>query len=405
MVKRVFEGIKVAEFGGFAAGPGVGKMMADFGAEVVRVESYARPDGFRTHYPPYTDNEPGLNRSGCFAIHNNNKYDITINLKSAGSTELARKVIAWADVVVENFTPGTMDKLGLGYEDLIKVKPDLIMIGSCNQGQTGPHANHPGFGSQLTSLSGFTHLTGYPDGSPILLYGPYIDYIGVGYGIISVAAALDYRRRTGQGQYIDMAQYEGGLQFIAPVLLDFHINNRVASRMGNRHSTAAPHDVFPCLGEDRWCAIAIFSDWEWEVFVQAMDSPRWALDPKYTTLLGRKRNEDELYSNISAWTINFTPEQLMERLQALGLRAGVISNMKDIYNDPQLKHRHVWRELDHPEMGKFNYQAPAFLLSKTPAEIDRPSPCIGEHNHFFFTNLLGYSEEEYKNLLEDDVIG
>ncbi|MDO9536025.1 MAG: CoA transferase [Bacillota bacterium] len=405
MEKRVFEGIKVAEFGGFAAGPGVGKMMADFGAEVVRVESFARPDGFRTHYPPYTDNEPGLNRSGCFAIHNNNKYDITINLKASGASEIAQKVIAWADVVIENFTPGTMEKLGLGYEALVEIKPDLIMVGSCNQGQTGPHANHPGFGSQLTSLSGFTHLTGYPDDSPILLYGPYIDYIGVGYGIISVTAALDYRRRTGKGQYIDLAQYEGGLQFIAPVLLDYLINNRVATRMGNRHSTAAPHDVYPCLGEDRWCAIGIFSDREWEKLVEVMGSPRWTHDPKFSTLPGRKSNEDELYSHMAEWTASFTAEQLMERLQSVGLRAGVVNNMKDLYNDPQLKHRHIWCKLEHPEMGSFNYESPAFQLSETPAVIDRPSPCIGEHNYYFFTNLLGFSEDEYNKLLEQNIIG
>lgn len=404
MNKRVFEEIKVAEFGGFAAGPGVGKMMADFGAEVVRVESFARPDGFRSHYPPYTDNEPGLNRSGCFAIHNNNKYDITLNLKTEGALEAAKKVIAWADVVIENFTPGTMSRLGLGYETLSKDKPDLIMLGSCNQGQTGPHAEHPGFGSHLTSLSGFTHLTGYPDAPPVILYGPYIDYIGVGYGMIAIAAALDYRRRTGKGQYIDLAQYEGGLQFVAPVLLDYLINGRITSRMGNRNPYAAPHGAYPCLGEDRWCVISVFSDEEWQQLIKTMGYPHWAKESRFATLLGRKENEDELDSLIGQWTSGFTAEQLMERLQAAGVRAAVVNNMKDIYTDPQLKHRHIWRELEHVEMGRFNYQAPAFNLSETPAEIDRPSPCIGEHNHFFFTRVLGYSEEEYKTMLEQKVI-
>jgi len=224
-------GIKVVEFAAYAAGPVVGKHLVDHGATVVHTESKARPDGFRTHYPPYKDNIYGLNRSGLFALCNNDKLSITLNLKKAPvATALARRIVAWSDVVIENFSPGTMKRLGLDYETLKEIKPDLIMLSSSNLGQTGPHAHHPGFGSQLSSLSGFTHLIGYPDGTPQMLYGPYIDYIAVAYGVVAILAALDYRDRTGKGQYIDLAQYESGLQFLGPILLDYKVNGRVALR-------------------------------------------------------------------------------------------------------------------------------------------------------------------------------
>lgn len=401
---HVFAGIKVAEFGAFAAGPGVGKLMANHGAQVVHVESHSRPDGFRAQYPPYTDNQPGLNRSGCFAIHNDSKYDLTLDLKAPGALEVAKRLIRWADVVIENFTPGTMERLGLGYEAICAIKPDIIMLRSCNQGQTGPHASHPGFGSQLTALAGFVYLTGYPDDSPVILYGPYIDYIGVGYGLVAVAAALDYRRRTGKGQCIDLAQYEAGLQFLAPVLLDFLANGRVQSRQGNRCEYAAPHGAYPCRGEDRWCAISVFSDEEWQALVAAMGRPQWAQEERFATLLGRKAHEDELDQHLSAWTSQFPAEQIMERLQAAGVRAAVVNTMADIYSDPQLNHRGMWRLLEHPEMGHFRYEAPPFILTKTPAEIHAPAPCLGEHNEYFLTHMLGYTREEVADLVARGII-
>ncbi len=404
MDKKACAGLKVVEFAAYAAGPVVGKHLADFGATVVHVESKNRPDGFRMQYPPYKDNRPGVNRSGTFAICNNNKYGITIDLKAPGGIDLAKRVVAWADVVIENFTPGTMERLGLGYEELTKANPQIIMLRTCNQGQTGTHAHHPGFGSQLTSLAGFTYLTGYPGGPLSLLYGPYIDFIGVGYGLIAVLAALDYRRRTGKGQCIDLAQYENGLQFLGPVILDYAVNGRVMERMGNRHRYAAPHGVYPCRGEDRWCALSVFTDQEWQKLKATMGNPAWAEDPKFSTVPGRKQHEEELDGQISAWTQQYPPEELMTRLQAAGIRAGVVNRVRDLYTDPQYIHRNIWRGVEHPEMGVFHYQGPPFELSETPAILDRPSPCLGEHNEYFFKEVLGMSEEEFKELMEMGVI-
>ena len=402
---QALKGIKVVEFAAFAAGPVVGKHLADHGATVVHIESKVRPDGFRAHYPPYKDNIHGLNRSGLFALCNNDKLDITLNLKKAPkATDLAKRIVAWSDVVIENFSPGTMKRLGLDYEALRKIKPDLIMLSSSNLGQSGPHAHHAGFGSQLSSLAGFTHLTGYPDGPPQILYGPYIDYIAVAYGAVAILAALDYRERTGKGTHIDTAQYETGLQFMAPILLDYKINGKVASRNGNRDPAAAPHGAYPCKGDDSWCVISASSESDWESLCRAMGNPAWTKESRFATLQSRKEHEDELDQKIGAWTTGFTAREITEKLQASGIRAGIVNTMRDIYSDPQLKHRKQWVELEHPEIGKMHYQRPPFFLTKTPSGPERRDPLLGEHNGYFYQELLGLSEKEYQELIAEGVI-
>jgi crotonobetainyl-CoA:carnitine CoA-transferase CaiB-like acyl-CoA transferase len=402
---KALDGIKVVEFAAFAAGPAVGKHLADHGATVVHVESRARPDGFRTHYPPYKDNIHGLDRSGLFALCNNDKLDITLNLKKMPeATELAKKIAAWSDVVIENFSPGTMGRLGLDYESLKKVKPDLIMLSSSNLGQTGPHAHHAGFGSQLSSLAGFTHLTGYPDGPPQILYGPYIDYIAVAYGAVAILAALDYRRRTGKGNYIDIAQYETGLQYLAPILLDYQLNGTVADRNGNRDPHAAPHGAYRCKGTDDWCAISVHSDTEWRALCRVMGDPEWSADQNFSSFEARKQNEDDLDRRIGEWTRAFTPREVMEKLQSAGVKAGVVNTMKDVYTDPQLAQRPQWVELEHPEIGKMHYQRPPFLLDKTPPGPSKRAPLLAEHNAYFYRELLGLSGQEYERLVREQVI-
>ena len=402
---KALEEIKVVEFAAFAAGPVVGKYLADHGATVVHIESKVRPDGFRAHYPPYKDNIHGLNRSGLFALCNNDKLDITLNLKKAPkATDLAKRIVAWSDVVIENFSPGTMKRLGLDYEALRKIKPDLIMLSSSNLGQSGPHAHHAGFGSQLSSLAGFTHLTGYPDGPPQILYGPYIDYIAVAYGAVAILAALDYRERTGKGTHIDTAQYETGLQFMAPILLDYKINGKVASRNGNRDPAAAPHGAYPCKGDDSWCVISASSESDWESLCRAMGNPAWTKESRFATLQSRKEHEDELDQKIGAWTTGFTAREITEKLQASDIRAGIVNTMRDIYSDPQLKHRKQWVELEHPEIGKMHYQRPPFFLTRTPSGPERRDPLLGEHNGYFYQELLGLSEKEYQELVAEGVI-
>ncbi|HZD56429.1 MAG TPA: CoA transferase [Anaerolineales bacterium] len=404
-IEGALTGIRVVEFAVFAAGPMVGKHLAEHGAEVIRVESRARPDGFRLHYPPFKDDRPGLNRGGTFAIFNNDVLSVTINLKHARGLGLAKDVVRKADVVVENFAPGVMERLGLSYDEIRAVNPEIIMLSSCNQGQTGPRASQRGFGSQLTSMSGFTHLTSYGDGHfPSLLYGPYIDFIAVGYGLIAVLAALDFRRRTGKGQHIDLSQYEAGVQFTIPSLLDFQVNNHIQQPQGNRDPKAAPHGVYRCKGEDAWCVITVFTEEEWRSLCEAAEHPEWASDARFNDLAARKENEDDLDEMITAWTGGQTSGQIMEKLQAAGVPAGMVYTIRDLFSCPQLAHREQWRRLEHPEMGPYEYEAPPFLLSETPARIRRSSPCIGEHNDYVLRELLGISEEEITQLEEDGVL-
>jgi benzylsuccinate CoA-transferase BbsF subunit len=401
---QALAGVRVVEFAAFAAGPMVGKHLGEHGAQVVHVESRTRPDGFRVHYPPYKDNVPGLNRTGSFALFNDSKLSVALNLKSRRGVEIARELVRWADVFIENFVPGVIDRLGLGYEVASRLNPSIIYLSSCNMGQTGPKSSQRGFGSQLTSQSGFTYLAGYPDQQdPMLLYGPYIDFIAVGFGLTAVLAALDYRQRTGCGQYIDLSQYETGLQFIIPAMLDYEVNGHIMTPQANRDPNAAPHGAYPCRGDDQWCVIAVFTDAEWQALCQVAEHSEWAQDRRFRTLTDRQANEDELDRLVGEWTVQRTREEVMEKLQAAGVAAGIVSTLGDLFDDPQLRHRRVWRTLPHEELGSYAYEAPPFTLSETNAEL-YPSPLLGEHNRQVYGEILGMSDAEIEELTKQGVI-
>jgi crotonobetainyl-CoA:carnitine CoA-transferase CaiB-like acyl-CoA transferase len=398
--KGALAGLRVIEFGGFAAGPVIGKHLGNYGADVIRVESRLWLDGFRFSYPPFKDNVPGPERAGIFNFYNDGKRSITLNLKHAQGQELARRLIATADVVVENFTPGTLTRLGLGYATLVAQNPGLIVLSTCNQGQAGPHAHHRGFGSHLTSLSGFTHLLGFPDGSPSLLYGPYIDYIAVGFGTAAVLAALYRRRRTQRGCYIDVSQYEAGLQFMAPALLDFQVNGRVAERNGNRHPQAAPHGVFACQSADReeWVALSVMTDAEWERFVRALGSPEWATDPRLRTATQRKTSQEAIESDVAAWAGQRTRDEVVRCLRSNDLRVYPVNSMADLFEDPQLAARGFWKRVEHPVMGPLRVESPPAVLRTTPPLQERAAPLMGAHTAGVLSEILGLTPEQIDEL-------
>jgi benzylsuccinate CoA-transferase BbsF subunit len=386
----------MVELGGFAAGPAVGKHLGDHGAEVVRIESTVAMDGFRGNYPPYKDNVRGTETAGMFAFTNNDKLSITLNLKNPDGLEVARQLLDRADVVVENFTPGTVDRLGLSYAELAARNPGLIMLSTCNQGQTGPHARHAGFGTHLTSLAGFTHLTGWADRTPALLFGPYIDYIAVGFGAIAVLAALDGRRRTGRGCHVDLSQYETGLQFMAPPLLEYFATGSIAGREGNRDVAAAPHGVYPCLGRDRWCAISVHDDGEWHRLRSAVGDPEWARMPALESGEGRRAGAAALDGGLAAWTSRLERDEVIARLTAAGVHVAPVEDMADLHTDPQLAARGFWQPVNHAVIGTYMAEGPAFRLSATPAQIASPAPLLGEHTEYVVTKLLGLSREEFE---------
>jgi benzylsuccinate CoA-transferase BbsF subunit len=379
-----------------------GKLLEDLGAEVIKIESQKRPDGMRW-LGPFKDNIPGLERGGAYNFANSGKLGVSLNLTYPKGIEIAKRLIALSDIVVENYSGGTIQRMGLGYEELRKVRPDIIMLSACMQGQTGPHASHPGYGPHLTALSGFTHIAGWLDRDGADL-GVYTDYIAPHFIALAVLSALDYRRRTGKGQYIDMSQYESSLHFMAPLLLDNVTNQRVADRMGNRHAYAVPHNAYPCRGEDRWCAIGVFTDEEWQSLVKVMGDPAWADDPRFATFEARKENEEDLDRLIGEWTIEHPAEEVMNLLQAAGVAAGVLENGQDMLEgDPQLKHRHTYWEVDHPVLGTCRSVGPAFILSKSPCEVRR-GPLLGEHNEYALKELLGMSDEEIEELVIEGVV-
>jgi benzylsuccinate CoA-transferase BbsF subunit len=402
MARQVLEGIKVADFTTSVAGPLTAQYLAHHGAEVIKIESGTRMDISRV-VMPYKDNIPGPDRSPGYTHSNSNKYGVTLNLRHPRGSEVAKRIVAWADIVIENFRAGVMERLGLGYQEVIKVKPDIIMMSLSMQGQTGPHANHGGYGSQLPALVGIANLCGWPDRLPAFVYGAYTDLTVPHVAVTILLAALDYRRRSGKGQFIDCSQYEIGVHFLGPLLLDYLVNGREASRMGNRCPYAVPHGVYRCRGDDRWCSIAVFSDEEWQNLCRVMDNPKWTEQPKFATLLGRKENEEELDKLIERWTISYSAEEVMTWLQGAGVPAGVVENAEDLLNDPQLNHRHHFWILDHPEIGKHVHDGPSFRLSKTPGELRMSGPCLGQHNEYVYTKILGMSDEEFVELLSDGV--
>jgi benzylsuccinate CoA-transferase BbsF subunit len=402
MSKGVFEGVKVAEFCWIAVGPASIKFLADQGAKVVRIESTTRMTGLRAT-PPFLDNKPGLNRSGAFNLFDPNRYSLALNMQHPRSMEVAKRLVAWADIVAENFSVGTMEKWGLGYEELKQINPGIIMFRTCNQGQTGPHAKVLGFGVHLQGLTGYTHLTGYPDRDPSPPFGTYTDYVSMLFGGTMLIAALEHRRRTGKGQCLDLSQFEASLHFLTPLILDYEVNRREANRAGNSCPYAAPHGAYRCQGDDRWCAIAVFTDEEWQSFCKVIGNPEWTQEPRFATLVGRKQNEDELNALVEKWTKNFPPEEVMTQMQNAGVAAGVVKNPKDIFEDPQLKHQEAYYMLEHKEMGVYPVYGKPFNLSKTPAQVNRPAPCFGEHTEYVCREFLGMSEEEFDDLLVSGV--
>jgi crotonobetainyl-CoA:carnitine CoA-transferase CaiB-like acyl-CoA transferase len=297
-----------------------------------------------------------------------------------------------------------MWRWGLGYEDLRRIKPDIIMASSSLEGQTGPYASHRGYGMISASMTGWFELTGWPDGEPLGPYSAYSDFIGWNYLLISILVALDYRNRTGKGQYIDHSHVESGVHFLSPSLLDYNVNGRVATRMANRDLSTAPHGAYRCWGQDRWCVIAVTDDEEWEAFCGVIGNPNWTKDPRFATLVARKENEDELDRLVESWTINKTAQKVMVLMQKAGVSAGVVEKAEDLFSDLQLKHRQAFTTLDHQEIGTYHITTAAFKSSAYSNKPRSPSPLLGEHNEYILREFLKMSDDEIADLVTEEVL-
>jgi len=399
--KQVFNGVNVLELCRAVMGPQVGRELAVHGATVIRIDSYKNPDTLN-FIPPFKD-KIEINRSGMGALFNTNKYGLSLDLSSPGGHEVATRLVKWADIIGESMRVGSVAKLGLDYQSCQKINPDVIYFSANLQGQDGPHANYTGFGSQIAALAGFWEVAGFPDKEPIGTEA-YTDYIAPWYLLTTVIAALDYRHRTGKGVHIDLSQLEAGITFLGPAILDFTVNKRIAHRVGNKHPYAAPHGAYPCLGDDRWIAIAVFNDMEWKALCEALNKPSYIQDPKFATVLRRKENEEELDDLISQWTCGLAVEETMTVLQQAGVSAGIVASAQDLFADPQLRHRQHFRILNHAAIGPHSYHSPAYRLSKTPCELRKAAPCLGEDNLYVLRDILGYSEDDISDMLSDGIL-
>jgi benzylsuccinate CoA-transferase BbsF subunit len=381
------------EFGSGAAGPIATRYFAEHGATVVRVESRRRPDFLRV-YALGPKNPHGLDGAPMCDALNVGKLSVTIDLKSDEGRAVAIRLVDWADAVSENFAPKAMAGLGLDYDTLAAHKPDLVMVSACLNGQTGPHRNYPGFGGQGAALAGFNHLTGWADREPIGPFGTITDSLAPRFVATSLAAGLLHRRRTGGGVHVDLSQVEAGTWSLAPWLLRYALQGEITDRMGNRSPRTAPHGAFACRGDDRWVAIAVWSDDEW-----ARLAARAGIDdPELRTSAQRLERVDEVEKLVSAWTETQDATSVAEQLQGAGIEAVPVQDFRDVHHDPQLAHRGHFGRHEHQALGAGNYEHNGFRFSDARSGYDRPSPLLGEHTDHVLGDLLGLDTDEIVRL-------
>ena len=390
--------VRVLSFGTGGVGPDACKIIGELGADVIKIESKDNLDFMRTI-------GPDINNIAGFNEANRSKRSFGVNLRSDKGKELVGRLIETADIIVENFRGGVMRSLGFDYESARKLNPEIIYVSSQGFGGGGPFSEFQAYGPMLSSASGMLSIWAQPDDPyPVGSNSPLPDHMASKHVVIAALAALDYRRRTGKGQFIDMAQTEVAASLVGEHYLDYTFNGRVAKPMGNRSPYAAPHGCYACKGTDEWCAITVFSEEEWDSFCDAVGNPSWTEDPKFATVLGRLQNVDELDQEITEWTSGLEAVVVMETLQAAGVAAGVVQRAPDTLADPQLKWDGAIIELDHPTAGKRLYPGVPFRLSGVPQFKSAPAPMLGQHTEEICRELFAMPDDEIKKLLDEDIL-
>lgn len=420
------EGIRIADFTNVYSGPYSTMILADFGAEVIRVESLQYfPNSTRGTAPrpsrslmstgsrvvvAYVDGDPGdkpWNRHAMFNCHARNKMSMTVNLRTPKGLEVVQRLIQKSDVVVDNYSAGVMDRMGLSYEVLRGWKPDIVVMQMPAFGLSGPYMRTQAFGIGVEGPCGFTSLRGYTDDLEYR-HVPSVVHMDTTSGpgsAFALLAALHYRDRTGEGQFIEFPQAENMLQNLGEFFLDAQMNQRQYGPLGNRHPRMAPHNVYPCKTPASWVAIAAADDREWQRLCQALDWPNWAVDSRYQTLMGRLEHQDGIDTALAAWTRQRTPQEAAQYLQEHQVTAGPVLSAAAAYQDPQLRDRGFFETLTHPEAGTHEYPGILWKMSHTPAHLRTPPCCLGEHNDYVYGTLLEYTAEEIQALTEAGHIG
>lgn len=412
MAQQALSHIRICDFTGQLAGAGATKFLAAFGAEIIRIENptnQGRWDILRGN-PPYKPGQGGIDVGGAFNNHNVGKKGITLNLKKPESHEILRKLIAETGIVTENFAAGVMDRMGFGYEELKKIRPDVIYVSNCGFGHSGPYKPYKTWGPIVQAVSGLTFSSGIPGQPPAGWGYSYMDHTGAYFMAIAILAAIHHRNATGEGQWVDLACTEAGASLTGPAILDYSANGRPSRREGMpdaNHSqwpTMAPHNIYQCSGEDNWVAIACRTDEEWRTLAGLLNE-QWTEDPRWDRLSGRLEWQDELDANINAWTLKRDKFIVATRCRNAGLPAAAVQKPEErIDHDPNTAEWELWPTVQHTQMGDVRVDGIPVHMSETDWEMTRGAACLGEHNEEVICGLLGYSKDEYERFVAEGVV-
>jgi benzylsuccinate CoA-transferase BbsF subunit len=403
--KKALEGIVICDFSWVGAGPITTNVLGQCGADVIKIESKKRPDILRLGGPFKDGIAKGLERSGYFANRNPNKRCISLNMGHPKAREVAVRLIEKSDIVINNFRVGQMEKWNLGWDDVKKINPRIIYVTMSLQGISGPHKSYMGYGVNLNALCGLTEQAAFEGENPFGTGTNYTDHVMVPtHTLFAIMAALLNREITGEGQTLAISQLASAISMKPNDAMTYAANGDVLGPMGYGDPEAAPHGVYKALGYRKWIAIAVFSDEEWETLKHVMGDPGWAEDSKFSNLASRKENEKELNERVEEWTQWQYGQTLMERLISAGVSAGVVNDARGAIEDEHLIEREFWSYLDHPEVGRTLYNRAPIMFSKTPVQMNKAAPLLGEHTKEVLMEVLGYTEEEVAGLTDEDVL-
>jgi crotonobetainyl-CoA:carnitine CoA-transferase CaiB-like acyl-CoA transferase len=402
MAQLPLQGIRVLDLSWVWAGPYTGLQLGHLGAEVIKVESTLRPD-INRRIPPFAEGKPGLNRGGSFNQWNQNKRSLALDLSHPKAKEIVLQLARKCDVAIENFSAGVLNKMGLGYKELSRENPRLVMVSLSGFGQTGPISRNVAYGATVMAMGGLTALTGYRNQEPRSAGLSYPDPNSALHSVFGILAALWRRDRTGQGEYIDCSLLEAMVAVMPEGLMAQMMTGEQPRRDANRDPVLAPYGVFRCAGEDNWISICVRDDDEWRNLCAVMKQDTLAIDPRFASAAARKHNEDALEEIVTAWTRNFDFVELESMLQRAGVAAAAVMSAKDVAADQHLEARGFFARLNHPETGVYTHAGTPWHFSATPVSVRRPAPQLGEATEYVMKELLGYSDAEYQKLSAEGV--
>ncbi len=403
---------RVVDLGTAWAGPMAAQLLGDMGAEIIKVESRVRLDGLRLGRPIVGDDVAGGDRGHwpelqpLFHSINRNKLSITLNLKNAEGLGLARKLVALSDVVMNNYSPGVLERLGLDYPELRRLRPDIILVSMPSVGEAGPLRDMLAYAPIIQALSGLMSLVGYQENEALVgeLQCPWSDTVASVHAALAAVAALRHRNRTGEGQAVEVAQLEATVSMVGEALLDYQMTGRVARPQGNADPEFAPHNNYPCADGDKWVAIAVRTEDEWRAFCRALGNPDWSRHPDFVDKYARLRHLGDLDRYVAEWTRQHAAAEVAALLQQHGVAAMPVMNIADQFSDPHLQERQAYAEVEHPRLGAEWLYGMPWLLSDTPGSVRTAAPLLGQHNDRVLRELLGLPREELERLQDEQVV-